>query len=238
MVIKKTTVLEIVEFLLVSVMSGILVGLAAGVNLILISYLEDWGRVIGAVLFSSAIFAIITFGLNLYTGLVSKVLTMKKEEWWHLPVAFIFNAIGIAIIAILLYFGPLKEKVVPVAQSIAEAKLSPDNWYIQVLCSSILCGFLITLSVLAPTYAPKKNLSATIGVIMPIIVFALCGFDHSVANMLYFYLGAPFSWKLVGFISISIVGNAIGGIVMPLVLLVVKKNAQYREKEQQKSENA
>lgn len=157
--------------------------------------------------------------------MVCKIPTMKAKEWWHLPVVFLFNVLGVGIIAVLLYFSPLQDKIVPVAQSISHAKLSPDTWYVQVLCSSILCGFLITLSVLAPTYAPKRNLSATLGVVMPIIVFAICGFDHSVANMLYFYLGPSVSYiRIIGFTAISFVGNAIGGVVLPLIIKAVQSN--------------
>ena len=77
---------------------------------------------------------------------------------------------------------------------------------------------LITLSVWSVKYAPKKGLSATVGLTFPIIVFAFCGFDHSVANMLYFYYFGEVSLRVVGYITLSILGNIIGGVSLPLVV--------------------
>ena len=97
-------------------------------------------------------------------------------------------------------------------------KLDAELWGIKALCSSILCGFLITLSIGAVNYAPRKGLSATVGVMFPIIVFAFCGFDHSVANTLYFFF-MGYSWKAVGYILVCVVGNIIGGVILPICSL-------------------
>ena len=220
---RKAAWLKFAEFAAMAVMSGIMIGLAGGACLLAIKHLGDWGRLIGAILFSLAIFAIIIFNMKLYTGMVSRIPSMSPKCWWSLVACFVFNVLGVAIVAVLLYFSPLGPVISPTAENLVAAKLDGEYWYLTCLCSSALCGFLITLSVLAPTYAPKHNLGATFGVIMPIIVFAFCGFDHSVANMLYFYLGATLSWKLVGFIAISFVGNALGGIILPLAIKLRKK---------------
>ena len=45
-----------------------------------------------------------------------------------------------------------------------------------------------------------------------------CGFDHSVANMLYFYCLGEISWRVVGYIALSILGNIIGGTILPLIV--------------------
>ena len=97
-------------------------------------------------------------------------------------------------------------------------KLSLDNWALSSLSSGILCGILITLSILSVDHSHKKGLSANVGVMFPIIVFVFCGFDHSIANMFYFYCLGEFSWKVIGYISLTILGNLIGGIILPLVL--------------------
>jgi formate/nitrite transporter FocA (FNT family) len=81
---------------------------------------------------------------------------------------------------------------------------------------------LITLSVWSVNYVPEKGLSATVGVMLPIIFFAFCGFDHSVANMLYFYYLGELSWRVVGYIALSILGNILGGIALPLVVKLKK----------------
>ena len=35
--------------------------------------------------------------------------------------------------------------------------------------------------------------------------------------MLYFYYLGEFSWRVVGYIALSILGNILGGVVIPLV---------------------
>ena len=99
-----------------------------------------------------------------------------------------------------------------------QAKLDAEYWGMKAFCSVILCGFLITLSIGAVNYAPRKKLSTTVGVMFPIVVFAFCGFDHSVANTLYcFFLG--FSGKAVVYILLCVLGNIIGGVILPILSL-------------------
>jgi formate/nitrite transporter FocA (FNT family) len=109
-------------------------------------------------------------------------------------------------------------------------KLNADLWAVKALCSSILCGFLITLSIGAVRYAPRKGLSVTVGVMFPIIVFAFCGFDHSVANTLYmFFLG--FTGKAVVYLLMCVVGNIIGGVILPILSLFRIWSNETKEKQ-------
>ena len=97
-------------------------------------------------------------------------------------------------------------------------KLNAELWGLKALSSSILCGFLITLSIGAVNYAPRKGLSTTVGVMFPIVVFAFCGFDHSVANTLYmFFLG--FTGKAVLYLLVCVLGNILGGVILPILSL-------------------
>jgi formate/nitrite transporter FocA (FNT family) len=178
----------------------------------------EGGKLIGAILFSLGIFVILQYEMKLFTGLVSTIPTMKKQNLWKLPTCFLGNAIGVLIVFVLVYFTPLKSSVITMGASVISAKLHSDVWYVSSICSGILCGILITLSVLSVKHAHKKGLSANVGVMFTIIVFAFCGFDHSVANMFYFYCLGEFSLKVVGYILLTILGNVIGGVVLPLVI--------------------
>ena len=60
--------------------------------------------------------------------------------------------------------------------------------------------------------------------------FAFCGFDHSVANMLYFYFFGEISWHVVGYILCSIAGNIVGGVLLPLVILLKEHAKNLAEK--------
>lgn len=202
-----------------------MIGIGGTASLLANHLFGTWGKIVGALLFSFGIFMIIAYEMRLFTGMVAEIPKMGVKNYWKLPVCFIGNALGVAFIALLVAFSPLKDSVVPQGASVIGAKLAAQTWYINAFCSSILCGMLITLSVWSVRYAPKKGLSATIGVLFPIVVFAFCGFDHSVANMLYFYFYGQISWQIVAYILISICGNIVGGVLLPLVTLWKEKHA-------------
>ena len=209
---------DIAVFVLLAVCSGMMIGIGGTASLLAQSLYESWGKIIGAVLFSLGIYAIVTFEMKLFTGMVADIPKMPKKNLWMLPVCFIGNAIGVALIALVVSVSPLAKSTMPLGASIIETKLNAENWALGSLSSSILCGMMITLSVWSVNYAPKKGVSTTVGVMFPIIFFAFCGFDHSVANMLYFYYLGEVSWRVVGYIALSILGNIIGGVILPLIV--------------------
>lgn len=216
--LEKLTKAQIAAFCLMSLCAGIMIGVGGTAFLLSRAIFGEWGRLIGSIFFSLGILAIVMFEMKLFTGLISDMPEMGAKNWWKLPVCFLGNMLGVLFAAILVYYSPLSEKVVPEAQAMMQAKLDTQLWGIKGLCSAILCGFLITLSIGAVNYAPRKKLSTTVGVMFPIIVFAFCGFDHSVANTLYcFFLG--FSGKAVLYILVCVLGNIIGGVILPILSL-------------------
>ena len=128
------------------------------------------------------------------------------------------NFIGVYIVYLLVSQTVIANNVIPTGTALISSKLALDNWAISAVSSGMLCGILITLSVLSVDHSHKKGLSANVGVMFPIIVFVFCGFDHSIANMFYFYCLGELSWQIVGYIALTILGNLIGGIILPLVL--------------------
>lgn len=222
--VSKITKTDVMAFCFMTFFSGAMIGIGGTASLFANHLFGDWGKIIGALLFSFGIFMIIAYEMRLFTGMVAEIPKMGVKNYWKLPVCFIGNALGVAFIALLVSISPLKEIVVPQGASVIATKLAAETWYTNVLGSSILCGMLITLSVWSVRYAPKKGLSVTVGVLFPIVVFAFCGFDHSVANMLYFYFYGQISWQIVGYVLISILGNILGGVLLPIVTLWKEKS--------------
>ncbi len=218
--------LELIVFVLLSIGSGVMVGIGGVSSLIANATLGELGRLVGATLFSLGIFAIVTYNMNLFTGMVAEIPNLGVKNCWRLPVCFVANALGVALVAVLAYYSPVSEIVTSQSEKIVAGKLAFDDWAIRVFCSSILCGILITISVKSRRYATQKGMSATLGVIFPIIVFAFCGFDHSVANILYLFYYGEVSWRIVGYIVIAFLGNLVGGVVFP----IVSKLREYSEK--------
>ncbi len=219
--LEKMTTRELVVFCLMAIFAGIAVGIGGTASLLCVARLDGgYGKLLGGMLFSLGIYTIIIFEMKLFTGMVSSIPKMGIKNMWRLPVCFIGNTIGVWFVAILVSFSPAKAEVSETAIALISGKVHADSWAISSLCSGILCGILITMSIWASHYAPVKGLSTTVGVILPIIVFAFCGFDHSVANMLYFYFLGEVSWQVAGYILLSILGNAIGGVLLPLAVIL------------------
>lgn len=225
---------EIIGFCLMALFAGVTIGIGCTCFLLFtsLSVMPAFGKMCGGFLFGLGIFAIISFEMKLFTGMVAGIPSMEKKKLWQLPVCFICNALGVLLTATLIKFTAIGDTVISLGQQAIVGKLDAECWYINALISSTFCGILITMSILAPSYAKGKGLSATLGVILPIIVFAFCGFDHSVANMFYFYSLGEFSWRVVGYILITIVGNILGGTAFPLVVNFKKHTQAIIEKEE------
>ena len=219
---EKMTWAEFIVFWLMAACSGVMIGVGGVSSLLANALLGDIGRVVGAVFFSLGIYTIVAYEMKLFTGMVADIPTIGLKNCWKLPVCFISNISGVAVVALLAYYSPIGAIIVEPSKNLVLTKLSADNWALSVLCSSILCGILITASVRSRHYATQKRLSVTLGVVFPIIVFAFCGFDHSVANMLHFFYLGECSWRAVGYILMSILGNLIGGVTFPVFTLIRK----------------
>ncbi len=235
--LEKLTKAQFASFCLMSFCSGVMIGVGGTAFLLSCNLYATWGKLIGSVMFSLGILAIVMFEMKLFTGLISDMPEMGAKNWWRLPVCFFWNMIGVLFTAVLVRYSVLADKVVPQAKEIMLPKLEADRWYVNALTSSILCGFLITLSIGAVNYAPRKGLSTTVGVMFPIIVFAFCGFDHSVANTLYFYF-IKFSnnaGKAVVYLLICVLGNILGGVILPILSLF--RTWSNRAEKKQNNEN-
>ncbi len=206
------------HFLVMTLLSGGMIGICATSSLIASTTELFNGRFIGAILFSLGMFVILAFEMKLFTGLIPDLPHAKLKNLWKLPVCLIGNLIGVLIVYFLVSQTIYGETVKEAGAKLIGAKLSKDNWAISSLSSSILCGILITISVLSVHHSHKKGLSANVGVMFPIIVFVFCGFDHSIANSFYFYCLGEASLKAIGYFALTVLGNLIGGVILPLAL--------------------
>ncbi len=217
---EKMTFAELVFFCFMTICSGVMIGIGGVSYLLAGALFGEWGRLVGACLFSLGIFAIVAFEMKLFTGMIADIPKLGVKNYWKLPVCFLGNIFGVLAVSVFANHTFLSEIIKPRAIALISIKLSHPEWATRALCSSILCGMLITISVKSRYYTKEKGLSSTLGVVFPIIVFAFCGFDHSVANMLYFNYLNEVSWKVIGYISITIAGNVIGGVLFPTITLL------------------
>lgn len=200
-----------------TMLNALLGGLSAG---ILISiggcvYLACDNKYVGAVLFSVALLCICIKGYYLFTGKVGYIVeSHKKDDVAALLSGLAGNAIATAVCGLVARYAIPTSAAV--AETVCSAKLGQSAP--QTLIRAIFCGVLMYLAV--SIYKEKDTVS---GIVFCVPVFILSGFEHSIANMFYFSAAADFSLQAAVYIIIVVIGNSIGGMLLPLLKVSERK---------------
>lgn len=202
---------ETIKFYLQSILAGMLIGLGDVV------YVVNENHIVGSFLFALGLLSILIKGYPLYTGRIGYV-----EKWYDLvdmkkgmlPI-IVMNFLGIALVCALANATRLNLSAV---DAMVQTKVS-QSWF-SALFLSWGCGAMMYLAVNG--WRKTQN---PIAVIMPIMFFILCGFEHCIANYGYFWMWiaaddfAHIGERIVelplGFsvnLLIMIVGNALGSL--------------------------
>ncbi len=201
--------------------SGILGGAYIGFGGVAFLSLES--KVLGALFFTVGLFTICTFGLNLFTGKVCYVFQQDRSYALGLPLIWLGNVVGTGIVAKMILatrLSSLSEK----AQTLCEVKLEDGLGSLFVL--GILCNIFIYIAVEGFKNNPHQ-LGKYLSLFFGVMVFILCGYEHCVADMFYFFAARAWSAHAVVCILVISAGNAVGGVIFPLVrgwLVAERKN--------------
>lgn len=184
--------------------AGVLIGIGGMV------YLACDDRYIGALLFSVALLSILLFKMNLFTGMIGYVHEQKLSYSFDSLLALIANFLAAFAAG---WLRPASEKVI----ALCEAKLQKAS-FPTVFVDAILCGILIFVCV---DIFKKQN--RMIAVFLCIPTFILCGFEHCIADAYYFAAARMLTSPGAAlFLLLVIVGNSIGGLLIPLLLRLTK----------------
>lgn len=202
-------------------LSDALLGFLAGLVITLgaTAYLSLESTMAGALMFTVGLFAICSFGWNLFTG---KVCYSFGKGWRYigfLAVVWLSNFAGAAAGGALVRLTRLTG-VVERAQALAATKLGDSLLSVFVL--AIFCNILIYIAVEGYRSIPHE-LGKYLAVFFGVTVFVVCGFEHCIANMYYFT--AAGAWFGAGsgmtnpfvFILVNTLGNVVGGLLIPAV---------------------
>lgn len=209
---KKTK--KYVDYLLKGIYAGFMIGIGA------IAFLSLENKVLGSFFFSIALLTICMYAMNLYTGKVGYILINKIEYIYELLLGLLGNFIGTFIIGKLILLtrvSNINEK----ALSLVNIKLNDSLLSIFIL--SIFCGILMYIAV--NNY--KKigtEIGKYIGIFMCVMTFILCGFEHCIANMAYITIANAWSWKVLLYVLIMILGNSFGAILIAYFYNLYYKN--------------
>ncbi len=197
-----------------SVLAGIMIGIGGTI------YLSIDNKVVGASLFGIGLFMIVIYGFNLYTGKIGYLVDNFNFKYIKmLVITLIGNFIGTFFVGYIFMFTRIYSLIHDKAKLLVNVKL--DDSLISILILAFFCGILMYLAV--NTYKENKDISKYLGVFLGVIVFILCGFEHCIANMYYFSVANIWNLNILLYLLIMILGNSLGGMLVPLCNKVIKK---------------
>ncbi len=175
------------QFLFKSLAAGFLVGIGVVINTMAPN------AIVGAMLFSVALLAIIKNGLLLYTGKIGYIREIPLKA---LGIMLVGNLIGVLIPVFMMF---QKVNYLPHLAALAENKFSAG--FLPLFFYGCLCGVMMFLAVLSKD---------TIITVFCIMTFILSGFEHCIADFPYLLLCfSPVN--LVKFLCV-VLGNSLGSI--------------------------
>lgn len=192
---------------LYSVLGGVCIGIGGVV------FLSCENKVVGAVFFCLGLFAICTFGFNLFTGKVGYVFEQPLSYTGFVLSVWLGNLVGAALVGYAVRATRIAAAIVPKAESLCQAKLEDGLGSIFIL--SVLCNILMFIAVDGFRNNPHQA-GKYIGIFLGVTVFILCGFEHCVANVFYFSAANVWSPRTLGYLLVMTAGNACGGVLIPL----------------------
>ena len=180
-----------------SIMAGILIGLGACGFLAL-------GGLTGAIIFAFGLIGVVLTGIPLYTGragVMTSIPGIIKVWWWNVVGAM---AVGLVVAAI---GGSMAES----AYNAVAAHVAQGPW--RGFLRAVGCGLVIDLSVWF--YRSSKSL---IPVLFGIPLFIVCGFYHSIADVVYIFGAWKWDVDLLWFYPTIVIGNFVGCNVRRILL--------------------
>lgn len=203
-----------IEILIKSILAGIMIGIGGTI------YLSLDNKIVGSILFAIGLFIIVVYSFNLYTGKIGYLINnFNKKYIRELIITLIGNFIGTLFVGFILKYTRIYTMISEKAKTLADIKL--NDTLISILILSLFCGILMYLAV--NTYKEVKDAGKYLAVFLGVIVFILCGFEHCIANMYYFSVSSTWSLNTLLYLLVMILGNSLGGILIPLCNKVIKK---------------
>lgn len=162
------------QFLIKSLLAGAIIGMGD------IVYVVNDNKILGSFLFSLGLLTILIKGYPLYTGRIGFI--QKPADLWNLQSGMLpiilCNFVGIATVCTIASTTRLDLSAV---DAMVQTKVS-QSW-ISALFLSWCCGAMMYFAVNGWRETQKPVM-----VILPIMFFIMCGFEHCIANYGYFWM--------------------------------------------------
>ena len=198
--------MKYLEFFIKGLYAGIMIGIGG------IAYLAIPNKMVGSFIFSIGLLTVCMYSLNLYTGKIGYILVNKLSYIAELIISLLGNFVGTFLVGNIMRLTRYTN-LIETAQDIVNTKLN-DN-VLSILILSIFCGIIMYIAV--NNYKKENSdIGKYIIIIMGVMAFILCGFEHCVANMFYFSIAGVWNLKVLLYLLVMILGNSIGSILIAL----------------------
>lgn len=190
--------LSIWKMLILGAFAGMFIGFAGIASTTISATVENASvaRLLSACVFPAGMAMVLVAGSELFTGnnlIIISVLEKKVrlrsmlKNWLFV---FLGNFLGAALVAVLvvyghtpnLYGGRLAEKM------IASALTRVEQSFPEAFIRGVLCNILVCIAVWA-AFAAKKVSGKLLMSFWPVMLFVLCGFEHSIADIYFCIAG-------------------------------------------------
>lgn len=194
-----------------AIMGGICIGIGGA------AYLSCGNPIVGSLIFSIGLLLICMNGFKLFTGSISYV-RLEIRSIVNVLVILAGNIIGAWFVGLIFYIS--RPDMLNHAANICFNKLD-EGWRIMPL--AFMCNILIFFAVDLFGRAPINSFIRVFNLILCVMVFILSGYEHCIANVFYFSAVQLFDVKVLGYLMLNIIFNAIGGICIYRLVRLAKR---------------
>jgi formate/nitrite transporter len=190
--------MSVFKMILLGFFAGMFIGFAGIASTVASSTIpiQSVAKLVGAAVFPAGMAMVLVAGSELFTGnnlIIIAVLEKKVSVWKMLKnwlFVYIGNFIGASFVAVMVVYGNTPKLFGgELATAIVNAgKSRTDLTFSESLIRGILCNILVCIAVWM-SFAAKKVSGKLLTSFWPVMLFVLCGFEHSVADM-YFGVAA------------------------------------------------
>lgn len=186
------------KMVLLSFFAGMFIGFAGIGSTVASSTISvaSAAKLVGACVFPAGMAMVLIAGGELFTGnhliiiaaLSRRVSVAKMLKNWFF--VFLGNFIGAAFVAVMVVYGHTPDLFgANLAQAVVNAGTARTNLTVlESFIQGILCNILVCIAIWM-AFAAKSVPGKLITSFWPVMIFVLCGFEHSVADM-YFGVAA------------------------------------------------
>lgn len=175
------------------------------------------GNVVQGLCFSVGLFGVLCCGARLFTGSVLHVRRVWDNQetvsgllrlWAGIWAWNLVGALCVAFMAHVMGYD---------ASAVAQAKAAL-SWH-ELVVRAFMCNVMVCMAVWIAgesSFSAYGTVDAMAACLLPVACFVACGYEHSVADMLYMPLGlmnGAVGWfDCARVIGLATVGNLVGGV--------------------------